>query len=63
MCKGFYARSYKARHQADCSEFGKKLMLPMVEIATPKAEQYTAGFKDLLNSLQLAVISDYVKKR
>ena len=61
-CKGFYARKYKARHQLVCSLAGSNLMLPMVSIASYQhLDSFTNDFKELLNTLLLDKIGNYIK--
>ena len=61
-CKGFFSRSYKARHQLICPTAGSNLMVPMVSVAsTQHLENFHSDFKDLLNTLILDVVGNYIK--
>ena len=61
-CHGFFAKDYKARHQLICSGSGSGLMLPMINIADcPKLNDLKPGFKDLLSTMRMDKIGDYVK--
>ena len=61
-CKGFFSRKYKARHQMICPENGSNLMLPMVSIEQCQGmEQYSVGFRNLLNTLHQDKVRDYIK--
>ena len=61
-CKGFFSRKYKARHQMICPENGSNLMLPMVSVEQCQGtEQYSVGFRNLLNTLHQDKVGDYIK--
>ena len=61
-CKGFFSRKYKARHQMICPENGSNLMLPMVSVEQFQGmEQYSVGFRNLLNTLHQDKVGDYIK--
>ncbi|XP_065681675.1 uncharacterized protein LOC124811063 isoform X2 [Hydra vulgaris] len=60
-CKGFYSRKYKARHQLVCQGTNTNLMIPMVSIASKDYENYSNDFVNLLNTLQLDDIGNYIK--
>ena len=60
-CKGFFARSYKARHQLICPAAGCNLMLPMVNVAPlDHLENISDGFKEVLNILLLDEVGNYI---
>ncbi|XP_065673105.1 uncharacterized protein LOC124805852 isoform X2 [Hydra vulgaris] len=60
-CKGFYSRKYKARHQLVCRGTNTNLLIPMVSIASEDYENYSNDFVNLLNTLQLDDIGNYIK--
>ena len=61
-CKGFLARSSKARHQLICPAAGCNLMLPMVNVASlDHLENISDGFKEVLNTLLLVEVGNYNK--
>jgi len=62
-CNGFYDKGYRARHQLKCPSNGKNLMLPMValEKQVSNFENYSEGFKSLLNTLHLDAVAEVVK--
>jgi len=60
-CKGFFARSYKSRHQLVCTANSSNLMLPLVSIEDCTAiEKQSDDFKKLLGSLQMDEVSKYL---
>ena len=60
-CKGFFAISYKPRHQLICPANGSNLMLPMVSIEKEENfEHIPDDFKSLLNKLH-GEVGDYIK--
>ena len=61
-CKGFFAKSFKARHQLNCPASGTNFMVPLVSVTSPLTfKEYTSDFKELLNTLQLDEIGNYIK--
>ena len=62
-CKGFFAKSYKSRHQLICPAGSSlNLMMPLVPIEMcTTVEEYSDGFKALLNTLQLDEVGSYIK--
>ena len=61
-CKGFFAKTYKARHQLICPASGANVMMPMVSIkASIQVENYSSSFISLLNTLCLDDVGNYVK--
>ena len=61
-CKGFFSKSYKARQQLVCSAASVGVMFPMVSIEkTEYIEQHTPEFKELLSTLHLDEVGNYVK--
>ena len=61
-CKGFFSKKYKSRHQAICPESGTNLMLPMVSLdRCQDFKHHSEGFKELLNTLHLDKIGNYLK--
>lgn len=61
-CKAFIAKSYKARHQLKCPGNGSNFMIPVISInSIANTEQYSDGFKALLNTLQLDEVGTYIK--
>ena len=62
-CKGFFAKGYKSRHQLICPTAGSNIMLPIVSLdETHFVETYPKEFIELLNSLQLDEVGNYVKQ-
>jgi len=61
-CNGFFARKYKARHQVVCLSAGSNLVIPMINIANSSHyDNFSDEFKDLLNTLLLDDVGNYVK--
>ena len=61
-CKGFFSKTYKARHQLICTAAGTNLMMPIVTIAkTPELQDYSDDFKSLLNTIRLDKFGDHIK--
>ena len=61
-CKGFFLKSYKARHQLVFSATCVGVIFPMVSIEKIEyVEQHTSEFKELLNTLHLHETGNYVK--
>ena len=61
-CKGFFSKTYKARHQLICTASGTNLMMPIVTIArTPEVQDYSDDFKILLNTIRLDKFGDNIK--
>lgn len=61
-CKGFFLKSYKARHQLVFSATCVGVIFPMVSIEKIEyVEQHTSEFKELLNTLHLHEAGNYVK--
>ena len=61
-CEGFFAKKYKNRHQLVCPASGSNIMLPMVSLTSSiSIENSDDDFKNLLNSLQLDTVGDYIK--
>ena len=61
-CNGFFSRTYKARHQLICSAAGSNLMMPLVSVSSSLSiDNYSDGFKSLLNTLRLDEVGDYIK--
>ena len=61
-CKGFFAKSYKARHQLVSPASSVGVMLPVVSVEKCKlVEKLTQAFKELLNSLRLDEVGNYIK--
>ena len=61
-CKGFFLKSYKARHQLVFSATCVGVIFPMVSIEKIQyVEQHTSEFKELLNTLHLHEAGNYVK--
>ena len=61
-CNGFFAKSYKARHQLVCTASGSNLMMPLVDIAkTQKLDDFSDEFKELLNTLHLDKVGNLIK--
>ena len=61
-CKGFFSKSYRARHQLVCSPATVGVKFPMVSIEKAEyIEQHTPDFKGLLNTLHLDELGNYVK--
>ena len=61
-CMGFFSESYKARQQLVCSAASVGVMLPMVSIEkTEYIEQHPPEFKELLSTLHLDEVGNYVK--
>ena len=53
-CKGFFAKSYKARHQLICPAKGTNFMIPVISIDSSVAAQvHSDDFKSILNTLRL----------
>ena len=51
-CKGFYAKSFKARHQLNCPASGTNLMVPVVSVKLQfHFGNCSSDFKELLNTL------------
>ena len=61
-CKGFFAKSYKARHQLVCPSNGTNFMIPAISIdSSCILESYSDNFKALLNTLQLDDVGSYIQ--
>ena len=61
-CKGFYAKSFKARHQLNCPASGTNLMVPVVSVKQQfHFDNCSSDFKELLNTIQLDEVENYVK--
>ena len=61
-CKGFYAKSFKARHQLNCPASGTNLMVPVVSVKQQfHFDNCSSDFKELLNTIQLDEVGNYVK--
>ena len=61
-CKGFFAKSYKARHLLVCPASSVGVMLPVVSVEKCKlVEKQTHAFKELLNYLPLDEVGNYIK--
>ena len=61
-CEGFFAKKYKNRYQLVCPASGSNIMLPMVSLTSGiSLENTNDDFKDLLNTLQLDTVGDYIK--
>ena len=61
-CLGLSAKSYKAHHQLVCPASVTNIMLPIVSVESCKVvENFYDEFKELLDSLLLDVIGNYVK--
>ena len=61
-CEGFFAKKYKNRHRLVCPASGSNIMLPMVSLTSSiSIENSDDDFKNLLNSLQLDTVGDYIK--
>ena len=61
-CKGFYAKSFKARYQLNAPASGTNLMVPVVSVKLQfHFEICSSYFKELLNTLQLDEVGNYVK--
>jgi len=61
-CKGFFSKTYKARHQLICTAAGTNLMMPVVTIArAPELQDYSDDFKSLLNTIRLDKFGDHIK--
>ena len=61
-CEGFFAKTYKNRHQLLCPASGSNIILPMISLAYGiSLENTDDDFKDLLNSLELDTVGDYIK--
>ena len=61
-CKGFFSKVFKARHQVNCPASGINVMVPVVSInSVPIIQQYPDDFKELLTTLLLDEIGNYVK--
>lgn len=61
-CKGFYAKSFKARHQLNCPASGTHLMVPVVSVQLQFHFDYcSSDFKELLKTVQLDEVGYYVK--
>ena len=63
-CKGFFSKTYKARHQLICpANEGINIMIPMISITESEViDGYNDEFKELLNTLRLDDVGAYVKK-
>ena len=62
-CKGFFAKGYKSRHPLICPAAGSNIMVPIVSLdETHFFETYPKEFIELLNSLQLDEVCNYVKQ-
>ena len=60
--KGFFSKSYKARHQLVFSATCVGVIFPMVSTEKIEyVEQHTSEFKELLNTLHLHEAGNYVK--
>ena len=58
-CKGFFC---KARHQPVCPAAGTNLIVPMISVGFEgHYENFSSGFKGLLNTLYSDKIGNYVK--
>ena len=62
-CKGFFKKSYKARHQlVYAANTSASVMMPLVPIETSNiVESYSNDFKSLLNTLRLDEVGNYIK--
>lgn len=63
-CKGFFSKSYKSKHQRVCpSTMATAMMMPIINL--PEVNSATTdlpeGFKKLLNTLHLDIVSDKIK--
>ena len=62
-CKGFFSKTYKTRHQKICTgNKGASLYLPLVTEDIRVFDNYSDGFKSLLNSMKIDEVSDTVKE-
>ena len=60
-CKGFFSKTYKARHQLICpANEGINIMIYITE--SEVIDGYIDEFKELLNTLRLDDVGAYVKK-
>lgn len=60
--KGFFAKSFKAQHQLVCPASSVRVMLPVASVQKCKlVEKQTHAFKELLNSLRLDEVVNYIK--
>ena len=61
-CEWFFAKKYKNRHQLVCPASGSNIMLPIVSLTSGiSLENANDDFKDLLNTLQLDTVGNYIK--
>lgn len=61
-CKKFIAKSYKSRHQLVCRQDGLNPLVPVVEIEKAESlNEYSEGFKSLLNTLHLDLVGNFAK--
>ena len=61
-CKKFIAKSYKSRHQLICRQGGLNPLVPVVSIEKVESfDEFSDGFKSLLNTLHLDVIGNFAK--
>ena len=61
-CKGFFAKSYKARHQAKCPANGNNFMVPMVAMEeSAEYDNFSDDCKILLGTLRMDSVGDYLK--
>lgn len=63
-CKGFFSKSYKSKHQKVCpSTMATAMMMPIINLSeeTSATTDLPEGFKKLLNTLHLDIVSDKIK--
>ena len=60
--KGFFAKSYKGRHQAKCPANGNNFMVPMVTMEeSAEYDNFSDDFKSLLGTSRMDNVEDYLK--